>query len=273
MGLETHWFALMIGNTNEHWAEFRSNQLVQSWHHPHQDPKPASNLIETYRQWMLKTDRRTDTESDTKTEMQTWPELWLASVVPALTSRWLMYPNLHLLSLADIPLKNCYPTLGIDRVLGAWGAGMIYGWPVLLIDGGTALTITGIDSFQQFQGGIILPGLGLMATSLTTRINTLPKIEFPAQPLPQLWGHDTPTAIQSGIFRTVLAGLEHFIQDWQQQYPTSQIVFTGGDGLILKKGIEKQLGPALGTSLIFDPDIIIQAIALVRNSPQNDTRQ
>lgn len=219
------WVALSIGNTHYYWAIFQGQNLIQAWKEVNQASTNPQQLPS-----------QTIDFSPNANAAQ-WPELWLASVVPQETEKWLNYPHLHVLNLADIPLKNGYATLGLDRALGAWGAGLNYGWPMLLIDGGTALTLTGIDADHHFQGGAILPGLGLMTNSLETQTAALKNLSFDWQLLPSRWGYDTPSSIQSGIFWTVISGLDVFIQDWLKQYPQSQIIFTGGDGAALKSGL------------------------------------
>ncbi|AFY60744.1 pantothenate kinase [Synechococcus sp. PCC 6312] len=249
MNLNNRWLALSIGNTHHYWAIFRGRKLIKTW-------KEINQLSKTFQPlYSQNTDYLLDPHS------HQWPELWLASVVPQETKKWLDYPHLHLLNLADVPLQNCYPTLGVDRALGAWGAGVTYGWPVLLIDGGTALTITGVDATQQFQGGLILPGLGLMAKSLETQTAALSSLNFNWETIPPLWGNDTPSAIQAGIFWTVLSGLDRFIQDWLQEYPTSQVTFTGGDGEFLKAGLLQFQPKYLSLPCHLDPHVIFWGIA------------
>jgi type III pantothenate kinase len=85
--------------------------------------------------------------------------LSLASVVPNQTALWQDYSNVHEITLDQVPLQGIYPTLGIDRALALWGAGETWGWPMLVIDAGTALTLTGADANRCLIGGAILPGL------------------------------------------------------------------------------------------------------------------
>ncbi len=243
----TPWLALAIGNTHYHWGKFRGHQLLQAWDTPHpEEPFDFKQFPHVF-------------------ASEGGLELWLASVVPAATAQWLTYPHLHQITLADVPLANCYATLGIDRALAAWGAYSQSGGPLLLIDGGTALTITGVDGNQTFRGGAILPGLGLMASSLREKTAALPKIEYAPECVPVRWGLDTVTAIQSGIFYTVLAGVKDFIADWLHHYPQSQLVFTGGSGKLLWDGVRQNQAPALAALCRWEPQVILGGIAAVRN--------
>jgi type III pantothenate kinase len=153
-------------------------------------------------------------------------------VVPSQGELWHHYPQTIQIQLADVPLQNVYPTLGLDRAISLYGAGITYGWPALVIDAGTALTLTGADEIGTVVGGAILPGLGLQLRSLHAEAAKLPLVDLPQQ-LPKRWATDTATAIQSGIIYTVVIGLSATITEWLSDYPTSCVVFTGGDAMAL----------------------------------------
>jgi len=182
----------------------------------------------------------------------------VASVVPAHTRHIQSYPALRLLTLGDIPLGQTYPTLGHDRALALWGAGCEYGWPVVVIDGGTALTLTGADGQGNLVGGAILPGLGLQWQSLGQNTAQLPRIPpgdwaDRALILPPRWARNPQEAIASGILYTLLAGLREFIAQWQEQYPHSPVVCTGGDSPLLAQGWMQRYPTA--TPWIVDADL------------------
>jgi type III pantothenate kinase len=220
------WVALMIGNSRLHWAVFEGDDLVQTWHTPHLQAK----LPQQWSDWLSLSPAL---QYFATLQSTTDPELWLASVVPAQTEIWQHYPHANLIQITDIPLQQMYSTFGLDRAIAVWGAGISYGWPILAIDGGTALTLTGADTAQTLIGGAILPGLGLQMRSLHEGTAGLPLVELPTE-LPTLWAKDTKTAIQSGIVWTAIAGLNTIIEQWRHSYPNSEIVLTGGDAMTLK---------------------------------------
>jgi type III pantothenate kinase len=208
MNKSSAWFGLIIGNTRLHWAAFAGGELEKTWHTPHLTT--VLSQVEGY--------------SDVP--------LYLASVVPSQTLLCRNYPHLQEIELAQIPLNQLYPTLGIDRALAALGTGEVYGFPGLTIDVGTALTLTGIDSRRNFSGGAILPGFRLQFQALSSQTAALPEGSLP-QELPSLWADTTPTAIESGIVHTILAGVHYYITDWLGRFPDAVILLTGGDSLIL----------------------------------------
>ncbi|WRH65767.1 MAG: pantothenate kinase [Planktothrix sp. GU0601_MAG3] len=222
------WLGLMLGNSRRHWAKLWGQTLLGTWDEDNTDPLPA-----------LKDDL----------------PLIVASVVCETTQYWTRFPQTRVLTLADIPLKGMYSTLGIDRALAVLGAGTRYGWPILVIDAGTALTFTVADAHQKLVGGAILPGLGLQRSCLAHKTAALPRIEFPPE-LPPRWATETPGAIQSGIIYTLLAGMRDFIEAWQKQYPQGAMVITGGDHNLLlsyftEEFPDKSIHPVADSDLIF----------------------
>lgn len=217
------WIALAIGNSRLHWFYFQGGQLQKTWDTPHLNSQDSS-LATDWQAWSV-----TLADHQAQGINPPFPELWVASVVPDQTQIWKTYPQVKILTFRDIPMHRPYASFGLDRALAVWAAGSLYGWPVLVVDGGTALTLTGAISAQDCLGGVILPGLGLQLRSLTTATANLPQVPLPEH-LPQRWATDTSTAIQAGVIYTLTAGLAANIGAWLQDYPHSQIVFTGGDG-------------------------------------------
>jgi type III pantothenate kinase len=239
---------LAIGNSRYHWAWFLNTKIQSTWDTEYLSIDRFSDLFpidlqETIKQYQI--------------SIESIP-IYLISVVPNQTEIWQQLAQVKLINLSDIPLLNLYPTLGIDRALAVYGAGEMYGYPVLVIDGGTALTITGVDDRQCLIGGAILPGLRLQLRSLVTDTAALPAIELPLQ-LPPRWSNNTPDSIASGILYTVRAGISDFIRDWQRLYPQSQIIFTGGDGDLLIKYLQIEQIPSIEL-LKFDRDLLFHGL-------------
>jgi type III pantothenate kinase len=162
--------------------------------------------------------------------------IYLASVVPQQSQLWQTLPDVNTITLAHIPLNHLYPTLGIDRALAALGAGHTHGYPLLTIDGGTALTFTGIDGDRSLVGGAILPGVGLQFQALATGTAALPHLRL--ENLPPRWATNTQDAIVSGIIHTIGSSVADFITDWHRQFPDSWVVITGGDGELLDRYLQ-----------------------------------
>ena len=295
MKMPDEWLGLMIGNSHLHWAYFEQDILIRTWQTNHLDCSLNSPLIRDLqtlippkvgglggRKYIVNQDsplnppilgdlqtllpsevRELGRQLDQGTDFPANIPLDLASVVPKQTELFLDYPDLNLIQLTDIPIKNLYPTLGIDRALAVLGSGENYGFPSLVIDGGTALTLTGINQDRELIGGAILPGLGLQFQSLAIKTAALPRLNLP-KTLPNRWAMNTEEAIASGIIYTLLTGIMDFIEDWLKQFPNSKIIFTGGDGEKLL-GYLNELYPELTNSFKFDPNLIFWGMRSLRN--------
>ncbi|MGL5942100.1 MAG: pantothenate kinase [Waterburya sp.] len=247
---QDNWLALVIGNSRLHWAWFKHELLIETWDTQHLSfaveshylpPEFLShNLIEQY---------------------LTQIPVYLASVASPQTKLWQNYAKLNLVSLQDIDLKNIYPTFGLDRALAVSGAIAIYNEACLVIDGGTALTFTGVDKNKHLQGGAIVPGLYSQLITLKQKTAELPKINLP-DILPPRWALDTEQAIASGIIYTAIAGINSYILDWLQRFPNSQVIFTGGDAKLLSKYLHLQF-PAIAKRTIIDQNLIFWGIKII----------
>lgn len=233
VGFGINWLALAIGNSRLHWALCQGQTIKQIWHSPHLQESAGENQLPE--------------------ELSHLP-LYIASVVPSQTNLWRNYQGKTLISLEDVPLAGTYPTLGLDRALALWGAGCVYDFPVLVIDGGTALTITGANQRGELIGGAILPGLGSQLQTLQQKNPALPPIQLPEQ-LPSKWARQTPEAIASGITHVITAGIYNFIEDWQQRFPHTQVILTGGDSDLLLTYLKMQF-PQSKTKLLVNSQLI-----------------
>ncbi len=251
-----NWLALMVGNSRLHWAWLTDEMLQQTWNTPHLSAEKVRLLIASQLNF-----EDSDIPRSTPTPIwETLPELWIASVVSDQTHLWQTYAHVRTIALDQIPLQNTYSTLGVDRALAVWGAIEIYGSPILVIDGGTALTFTGADG-PRFVGGAILPGLQLQFRMLGQETSALPVIE--EMTLPDRWAMTTIEAIQSGILHTVLSGIQSFIEDWQTRFPQSVVVFTGGDGNLLY-GYIQQRSPQLASQVIVDSNLWVWGLRSIK---------
>jgi type III pantothenate kinase len=238
--------ALIIGNSRLHWGWFEQHQLLYTWHTPHLE-EPITELP-THLFPAAITQFLTGSVS-----------VYIVSVVPEQTRLWATYPQKIIITREEIPLRNTYATLGNDRALCAYGAGETYGYPVLVIDGGTALTYTAVGKQRQFLGGAILPGLRLQLQALGQQTAALPEIALP-EILPPLWATSTGSAIASGTLHTLLSGIHHYVTVWQQQQSDSVIVLTGGDAIPLYAYLQEKY-PALAQEIIVDQTLMFQGIA------------
>jgi len=236
---QENWLGLMIGNSRLHWAYFADNQLQQTWN-------------------TIKGDSLRELEDILPPEINNYLKraipLYVASVVPSATRLYLQLPQTIIIDVQSIPIEGIYKTMGCDRTLALWGGGCKYGFPSLVIDSGTALTFTGANEHMELVGGAILPGVKLQIETLFFNTAALPEVEILEEFIPR-WAKNTPNAIQSGVIYSILGGIKGFIDDWLEKYPSSSIILTGGDTILLKQYFAK-IYPSLADKIIFDSDLI-----------------
>lgn len=108
-------------------------------------------------------------------------------------------------------LRNGYrrpSQLGCDRFAAALGAYTIEpGKALIVATCGTATTIDAISADGLFVGGMIAPGLGLMAASLARNTAQLPQIA-PGRTLASIFADNTDDAILAGCLSAQAGAIE-----------------------------------------------------------------
>jgi type III pantothenate kinase len=124
-------------------------------------------------------------------------------------------------------------TLGLDRLAAVMGARYLY--PEndnLVIDAGTCITYDGVDAGGNYYGGSISPGLNMRYKALQHYTAVLPLVQADAG-FDNYYGHDTVTAIRSGVQNGLMHEVQGFIQSYNKQAQHLNIILTGGDSVFL----------------------------------------
>ncbi len=161
----------------------------------------------------------------------------IASVVPPLTNvvREAMEKLLHTSPLIVGPgvktglniLMDNPAQVGADLIVNAVAGLKYYGAPIIMIDMGTATTISVVDEKKNYIGGMILPGVKVSLESLVNRTSQLPKIslEAPKKPI----GKNTIDCMKSGIIMGQAACMDGMIERiWEELGYQANVVATGG---------------------------------------------
>ena len=127
----------------------------------------------------------------------------------------LMLPTTVIDWFASLPqldgMRNGYRNpsqLGCDRFAAALGARALEpGKALVVATCGTATTIDAVSADGRFLGGMILPGLGLMAASLAKNTAQLPQIA-PGKPLAAGFADNTDDAILAGCLSAQAGAIE-----------------------------------------------------------------
>ncbi|TWU02061.1 type III pantothenate kinase [Neorhodopirellula pilleata] len=143
---------------------------------------------------------------------------------------------------ADVPIKANvdYPErVGIDRLVGAYGASLILEMPLVIVDAGTTVTVDYVDEQGEFQGGAIMPGLMMQTASLARGTDALPDLEWQAsccgESDEQVPGKNTIAAIRLGVLSSVAGGVTRLIESYGNP---RHVIVTGGDAACLSKALK-----------------------------------
>lgn len=166
----------------------------------------------------------------------------------------------------EVPMQHSLvdaSTLGMDRLLCAYGAHARAKQACIVVDAGTAVTVDFVDGEGVFHGGVIAPGLNMMLAALHEKTAKLPKVEY--QPVeaerneagtPNPFGQSTRDAMLLGVTNAVRGLVYHTAERYAEffgAYP--QVVATGGDAAALF-GPEVADGGGLVESIVPDLQLI-----------------
>ena len=139
--------------------------------------------------------------------------------------------------------------LGADLVCGAIGALEKYSSPCIIIDMGTATTISAIDKDGVFLGGSICPGVMLSLEVLASKTANLPHINLDAAS-DIVIGANTKDSITSGIVLGAASMLDGMIDKYRKILGNDTVaVVTGG----LAGGIVKH---CTAENIVVDADVV-----------------
>lgn len=180
---------------------------------------------------------------------------------------------MYVLGPGDIPMSLAVrepQKLGLDRRAAAVAANCIRSpqTNVLFIDFGTAITVNLIDTAGCFQGGAILPGIGLASQSLATGTDRLPRLDQPISGSPRVIGSDTISAIQSGIFWGIVGGIHEIVSRiGRDLMEAHDILITGGGADVVANELRFPVRKC--------PDLVLSGIAIsayrLKDTPQSNS--
>lgn len=146
--------------------------------------------------------------------------------------------------------------LGSDRVADAVAAIENYPCPLIIIDMGTATTISVVDEKQDFIGGMIMPGLRISAEALTGKTSQLPQISL--DPPKRAIGRNTVDCMRSGIILGCASTIDGAIRRIEGELgQTCTVVSTGGHARIVT--------PYCKRRIILDDQLLLKGLMLLYN--------
>ena len=148
--------------------------------------------------------------------------------------------------------------MGADLVVGDVAALREHEPPLIVIDMGTATTISVLDKNGAHIGGCICPGVKISLDALTERTALLPGLQLD-QPKRAI-GRNTIDAMRSGIMLGAACMLDGMVERMEQELGCKTTVVVTG-------GIAKFVVPLCRTPLIYDRDLVLKGLtALYREN-------
>lgn len=125
--------------------------------------------------------------------------------------------------------------LGCDRFASAIGAHALFpGRPLLVATCGTATTVDAVSADGIFLGGMILPGLGLMAGSLARNTAQLPQVAQDIDVAEPFADH-TDAAIASGCIAAQVGAIERAAAAHARRHGEPQCILSGGAAALIAR--------------------------------------
>jgi len=179
----------------------------------------------------------------------------VSSVVPQVDRLLRRYSAVELIDYRTIPYltinlkKN--NQVGSDRIVNALGAFRTHNQSCLVVDSGTATTFCYIDRDGSYEGGIILPGMGISSQALALFTAKIPLIRV--SPVTGLVGKTTKEAVQIGLYRGTIHLINGLIEDFRMMDPSVVVVGTGNGLLPVKDQLKLDH---------YDPILILKGLAV-----------
>ncbi|MBR1862884.1 MAG: type III pantothenate kinase [Ruminococcus sp.] len=141
--------------------------------------------------------------------------------------------------------------LGSDLVVDAVAGISEYPAPMIIIDMGTATTLSVIDKDKRYIGGQIMTGMAVSADALVSRTAQLPKVAF--EKPRKVIGTNTVDCIKSGMMYSGACALDGMIERIEEELGEKCTVIATG-------GLAGSVVPLCKRDIILDDDLLIKGL-------------
>lgn len=150
--------------------------------------------------------------------------------------------------------------LGSDRVTDAVAAIESYPCPLIIIDMGTATTVSVVDEHKTFIGGLIMPGLRISMEALAGKTAQLPQISL--DPPKKAIGSNTVECMRSGIILGCAATLDGVITRIEEELGQKCTAVSTG-------GLSNMVIPYCAHKIFLDDQLLLKGLMLLyrKNRP------
>lgn len=149
--------------------------------------------------------------------------------------------------------------VGADLITCAVAATTAYPGPVIVVDMGTATTLTVVNEKGSFLGGYICPGLVGSLNALSAQASALPEVslEGPLKPI----GRNTADCMRSGALYGHAAMVDGLVERIEASLgQTTTVVATGG--------VARFVAPLCRQKVIYDENLLLKGCELIYRKNQ-----
>lgn len=146
--------------------------------------------------------------------------------------------------------------LGSDLVVDAVAGINNYPVPQIIIDMGTATTLSVIDKNKNYIGGLITSGMAISADALTSRTSQLPKIAFDRPN--SVIGKNTVECMKNGIMFSTACAIDGLIEKIEEELGESCTVIATG-------GLSRIVTPLCKKRILLDDKLLLKGLMIIYN--------
>lgn len=143
---------------------------------------------------------------------------------------------------------------GTDMIVDAVAAIRDYPCPIIIIDMGTATTMSVVDAAGNYIGGVILPGLKVSLDSLSSKTAQLPSIslDIPRKVI----GKNTIDCMRSGIMYGCAGMIDGIIDRMEEELgQKASLVATGG--------LSRFVMPLCRHKITYEDDLMLKGLLIL----------
>ncbi len=147
-------------------------------------------------------------------------------------------------------------TVGSDMIVCAVAALEIFKPPIMVVDMGTATTISVIDKNSNYIGGCIMPGVIVSVNALSSSTAQLPYISLEAPK--KVIGKNTIDCMHSGVIYGAASMIEGCIERMEEEIgQKANVIITGGVG--------KFVTPHCKRKFVYDEELLLKGLYSIYN--------
>jgi type III pantothenate kinase len=175
--------------------------------------------------------------------------------------RWKLAPEFLHSTDAQCGVTNAYKEperLGNDRWACLLAAHAAYQAPAIIVDCGTAITVDALAADGRHLGGLIAPGMELMASSLAAKAPGIEILDHENHDI-ALLGSSTEVGVTGGVLYAAVSLVDRVFQDLRGELGrNARMLITGGDA--------ERIAPLLTTTPVLEPGLVLKGLAVFAES-------